>query len=112
MNTLAPAYVDYPGRREVLRAELRRLAPDVAALQEVEPDQVEDLPGAGHHVVRHRSAGPAARSARVNPLPACGRPWIAARTGGTLGSMSALTLRLVARRHVDLHRVSSALCRA
>ncbi|WP_408004635.1 putative leader peptide [Pseudonocardia lacus] len=25
--------------------------------------------------------------------------------------MSALTLRLVARRHVDLHRVSSALCR-
>ncbi|MGH3613230.1 MAG: putative leader peptide [Pseudonocardia sp.] len=25
--------------------------------------------------------------------------------------MTALTLRLVARRHVDLHRVSSALCR-
>jgi len=24
---------------------------------------------------------------------------------------SALVLRLVARRHVDLHRVSSALCR-
>ncbi|MFC4942169.1 putative leader peptide [Pseudonocardia sp. GCM10023141] len=24
----------------------------------------------------------------------------------------ALALRLVARRHVDLHRVSSALCRA
>ncbi|WP_425565859.1 putative leader peptide [Pseudonocardia ailaonensis] len=26
--------------------------------------------------------------------------------------MHALTLRLVARRHVDLHRVNSALCRA
>ncbi|WP_376768551.1 putative leader peptide [Pseudonocardia pini] len=25
--------------------------------------------------------------------------------------MTALTLRLVARRHVDLHRVNSALCR-
>jgi len=25
--------------------------------------------------------------------------------------MSALILRLVARRHVDLHRVNSALCR-
>jgi len=28
-----------------------------------------------------------------------------------LGSASALLLRLVARRHVDLHRVNSALCR-
>ncbi|MFD1653700.1 putative leader peptide [Pseudonocardia alaniniphila] len=48
---------------------------------------------------------------RVSPLPACGRRWIADRTSGTLFVVTALTLRLVARRHVDLHRVSSALCR-
>src|SRR5918992_5923465 len=58
MNTLAAAYVPYTARRNVLRAELRSLAPDVAALQEVEPGQVEDLLGPGHHVVRHRSADP------------------------------------------------------
>ncbi len=58
MNTLAPSYVDYPARREVLRAELRRLDADVVALQEVEPGQVEDLLGHDRHVVRHCSTDP------------------------------------------------------
>ncbi len=31
-------------------------------------------------------------------------------SSGSRASSPALTLRLVARRHVDLHRVSSALC--
>jgi endonuclease/exonuclease/phosphatase family metal-dependent hydrolase len=58
MNTLAAAYVDYAARREVLRTELRRLDPDVAALQEVEPGQAVDLLGPGRHSVRHRSTDP------------------------------------------------------
>ncbi|MCO1656646.1 endonuclease/exonuclease/phosphatase family protein [Pseudonocardia humida] len=57
-NTLAPAYVDYAARRDVLRAELHRLDPDVAALQEVEPGQAADLLGPGRHAVRHRSTDP------------------------------------------------------
>jgi endonuclease/exonuclease/phosphatase family metal-dependent hydrolase len=58
LNTLAPAYVEYPARREVLRDELRRLDPDVAALQEVEPGQAADLLGPDRHTVRHRTAAP------------------------------------------------------
>ncbi|WP_214407232.1 endonuclease/exonuclease/phosphatase family protein [Pseudonocardia lacus] len=58
MNTLSPTDVDYSARRRVLRDELRRLDPDVAALQEVEPGQAADLLGPDRHAVRHRSTAP------------------------------------------------------
>jgi len=56
--------------------------------------------------IRNRRGG-------VSPLPACGRHWIADRTGGTLDGVTAPVpdLLLVGRRHIDLLRVSSALCR-
>ena len=46
-------------------------------------------------------------------LPPCGRRWLMDRTDGTLVGVTAKlpALLLVARRHVDLRRVSSALCR-
>ncbi|WP_425570672.1 putative leader peptide [Pseudonocardia adelaidensis] len=59
-----------------------------------------------------RAGGIARFPSAVSPLPACGRRWIVDRTSGTLTGMHALALRLVARRHVDLRRVSSALCRS
>ena len=65
-----------------------------------------------HGVAPVSSTGPvSAVGGRVSPLPARGHRWKPGPAGGTLDTMSALTLRLVARRHVDLHRVSSALCR-
>jgi hypothetical protein len=46
-------------------------------------------------------------------LPPCGRHWLIDRTDGTLVCVTAKlpALLLVARRHVDLRRVCSALCR-
>ncbi|WP_372504159.1 putative leader peptide [Actinokineospora diospyrosa] len=56
---------------------------------------------------RPRSAGP--RS--VTCVPACGWRWTTPWTRGTLTPMSATEVFLVARRHVDFQRVSSAMCR-
>ncbi|MFC5139683.1 putative leader peptide [Actinomycetospora rhizophila] len=39
------------------------------------------------------------------------RRWPLAAGRGTVGDVPALSLRLVARRHVDLARVASAICR-
>jgi len=49
----------------------------------------------------------------MNLLPPCGRRWLTDRTDGTLVTVTAKlpALMLVGRRHVDLRRVSSALCR-
>jgi endonuclease/exonuclease/phosphatase family metal-dependent hydrolase len=58
LNVLAPTHVDDPARQDLLRDELRRLDPDVAALQEVGPGQAADLLGAHRHSVRHRSTAP------------------------------------------------------
>jgi len=49
---------DWPARRDVLRAGLRRLAPDVLMLQEAvvdgEHDEVLDILGDGYHVAHQR----------------------------------------------------------
>jgi endonuclease/exonuclease/phosphatase family metal-dependent hydrolase len=58
LNVLAPALVDDPARQDLLRDELRRLDPDVAALQEVETGQAADLLGPHRHAVRHRTTAP------------------------------------------------------
>jgi endonuclease/exonuclease/phosphatase family metal-dependent hydrolase len=54
MNVLGPANPDWERRRRVLADALRRLDPDVAALQEVPCDDdfavVEELLGPGYHV--------------------------------------------------------------
>ena len=43
-------------------------------------------------------------------LPPSGHGWSLGRAGGTLESVTALTIRLVSRRHVDLLRICSAMC--
>lgn len=53
MNVLAPQYADSPGRRSVLAREIRHLAPDVLALQEVTPGDVEALVDDDWHVAPH-----------------------------------------------------------
>ncbi|GAA2880433.1 hypothetical protein GCM10010472_43080 [Pseudonocardia halophobica] len=52
LNALSPQYADGPRRREAIRAELRRLDPDVVALQEVVCDEVPDLVP-GHRLAPH-----------------------------------------------------------
>ncbi|MFK4064313.1 endonuclease/exonuclease/phosphatase family protein [Streptomyces sp. NPDC029674] len=53
MNVLEPRYADGARRRKILARELRRLAPDVLALQEVTRADVAALGDAGWHVVPH-----------------------------------------------------------
>ncbi|MEU0069887.1 endonuclease/exonuclease/phosphatase family protein [Streptomyces sp. NPDC006332] len=53
MNVLAPRYADGPARRAVLAREVRRLNPDVLALQEVTRADVAALVAEGWHVVPH-----------------------------------------------------------
>ncbi|SDD92405.1 endonuclease/exonuclease/phosphatase family protein [Auraticoccus monumenti] len=57
LNLLAPAHADWSRRREVVRAGLRQLEPDVVALQETVwgdgYDQARDLLGEGFHLARH-----------------------------------------------------------
>lgn len=59
-NVLAPDFAEWPERRKAIRAELRRLRPDVIALQEVRDgeceDQIADLLGGGFHLARHPRA--------------------------------------------------------
>ncbi|WP_442876068.1 putative leader peptide [Amycolatopsis sp. NBC_01480] len=47
----------------------------------------------------------------VRPLPPSGQAWTTLWTRGTLRAVSPAGVLLVARRHVDLVRVASALCR-
>lgn len=58
MNVLAPGYADGEARRAVLREEVRRLAPDVLALQEVTRREADGLAADGWHVVPHPAWGP------------------------------------------------------
>ncbi|MCV2457810.1 endonuclease/exonuclease/phosphatase family protein [Streptomyces sp. ICN988] len=53
MNVLAPSYADGPSRRAVLAEELKRLSPDVLALQEVTREDAEGLERSGWHVLPH-----------------------------------------------------------
>lgn len=53
MNVLAPSYADGQRRRAVLAGELRRLDPDVLALQEVTRQDAEVLERGGWHVLPH-----------------------------------------------------------
>ncbi|WP_411970424.1 putative leader peptide [Saccharothrix longispora] len=48
---------------------------------------------------------------RGTPVPRCGWRWTTSWTRGTLTYMTSTGVRLVVRRHVDLRRVSSAMCR-
>ena len=61
-NVLGPMHADWGRRREVGRAGLRELRPDVVALQEVTRtegyDQVLDLLGPGYTVVDHPEPSP------------------------------------------------------
>ncbi|WP_425454871.1 putative leader peptide [Actinokineospora cianjurensis] len=58
------------------------------------------------------AARPGAGGARpVTCVPASGWWWTTPWTRGTLTPMSATEVFLVARRHVDFQRVSSAMCR-
>ncbi|WP_373696299.1 putative leader peptide [Actinomycetospora flava] len=65
--------------------------------------------------VRHGSQLPARRKPVHAPRRVAGvifgGPWSAPAPRGTLAGVPALRLRLVARRHVDLARVASAICR-
>lgn len=49
-NVLSPDNRDWDRRRTVIRGALHRLGADVVALQEVRPDDVEDLIGSGYCV--------------------------------------------------------------
>ncbi len=57
MNLLAPGHADWERRRPVLAGGLRRLRPDLVALQEVvwgeDGDQAVELLGLGYQVARH-----------------------------------------------------------
>src|SRR4051794_20222669 len=71
VNVLSPAHADWPRRREVLRAGIARLRPDLVALQEVVERDAYDLLGPDYHVAPHsgRSAdGVGAVLARRWPL--------------------------------------------
>jgi endonuclease/exonuclease/phosphatase family metal-dependent hydrolase len=77
LNLLSPDHADWERRREVLRAGLAELRPDLIALQETVwgngYDQAADLLGAGYHIARHsgRSAdGVGAALASRRPLGA------------------------------------------
>jgi endonuclease/exonuclease/phosphatase family metal-dependent hydrolase len=56
-NLLSPEHADWPSRRTVIEAELRRLRPDLVALQECVRDtgydQVAELLGEDYQIVRH-----------------------------------------------------------
>ena len=56
-NLLSPEHADWPSRREVIRAGLRDLRPDVVALQECvltrDYDQATDLLGEEYHTAWH-----------------------------------------------------------
>ncbi|WP_345378617.1 endonuclease/exonuclease/phosphatase family protein [Pseudonocardia yuanmonensis] len=57
LNTLSPQYAEGRRRRAAIREELRRLDPDVVALQEVvrtgEVDETAELLGPAYHVAPH-----------------------------------------------------------
>ncbi|HEY3683616.1 MAG TPA: endonuclease/exonuclease/phosphatase family protein [Streptosporangiaceae bacterium] len=82
INAMAPEYADGPARRANLRAELRRLAPDVVALQEVVRtdgrDEAAELLGDGWHIA-----------------------WCSVRTADGLGSALAARWPFGRRREVD-----------
>jgi hypothetical protein len=70
-----------------------------------------ESPGADHDDNARSHSGHFLSAMRL--LPPCGRRWLIDRTDGTLVCVTAKlpALLLVARRHVDLRRVCSALCR-
>lgn len=84
LNLLAPDQAEWAQRRHVLRDGLRRLRPDVVALQETvwgnDYDQVEDLLGPDYTVARH-----------------------AARSADGVGAVLASRWPLGVVREVDLH---------
>ncbi len=57
LNLLSPEHADWPRRRDVLAEGIRRLGPDLVALQETVWgdgwDQAAELLGPGYHLARH-----------------------------------------------------------
>jgi endonuclease/exonuclease/phosphatase family metal-dependent hydrolase len=83
-NLLSPEHADWPSRRTVIEAELRRLRPDLVALQEcvrdTGQDQVIDLVGEDYEIV-----------------------WHSARSDDGVGAALASRWPIGAVREVDLH---------
>jgi hypothetical protein len=75
---------DWPARREVLAAGLRRLRPDVLALQEAvvddDNDQAAELLGPGYQLA-HQTRGLVGDGRHRGPRwPAAGRSWRSTRS--------------------------------
>lgn len=83
-NLLSPEHAGWPSRRTVIEAELRRLRPDLLALQEcvrdAGRDQVVDLVGEDYEIV-----------------------WHSARSDDGVGAALASRWPIGAVREVDLH---------
>jgi endonuclease/exonuclease/phosphatase family metal-dependent hydrolase len=58
LNLLSPDHASWERRREVVRAGLATLRPDVIALQEIVQDDVRDLLGDDYYVVPHSARSP------------------------------------------------------